>query len=313
MALSWTLKILSGPLQGKIFPVHHHGVVIGRVGEHAGEKDSVGGAVSIEEDVRVEIVYSKVIDTFFLKILTASADVRINDLLPLARQPLNDGDQIKIGATIMVFESPTLVAEPLDEPNSKCQKREDQYKPIVVPLDSSASPVHSPATTGYSRKEVKECSRRGAEVERSHRTRSALGVLSLILAMAFFVVWKFNGQRLVSIRSSERSDESGRLPASVPSNEPIPSVVNTLLAKCETDPGFCYFTGMAYIKNNSLQAGRVFLTKSCSLQHGPGCEAIGEIYLKDAGVAQSREMAIEHLKRACELKVLSACNRLKDL
>jgi TPR repeat protein len=89
----------------------------------------------------------------------------------------------------------------------------------------------------------------------------------------------------------------------------------TLLGKaCDGGAGgACTSVGLGAMKSGDTQTAVAKFIKACEAKDGLGCASLGAMYLHGNGVDKDLEKAKPLLKKACDLKVEVACDKLKEI
>jgi len=77
--------------------------------------------------------------------------------------------------------------------------------------------------------------------------------------------------------------------------------------------GACTALGMAAMKNGDSVVAVDRLTKACDANDGMGCASLGAMYLHGKGVDKDHGKAKPLLKKACDLQVAVACEKLGEI
>lgn len=82
------------------------------------------------------------------------------------------------------------------------------------------------------------------------------------------------------------------------------------------DDTSCFLADLYYLGKGvqkELNRAATLLAKSCELEYGYGCLALGAMYEYGGDVKQNRSKAKELYGKACDLGVQSGCDSYKEL
>jgi TPR repeat protein len=77
--------------------------------------------------------------------------------------------------------------------------------------------------------------------------------------------------------------------------------------------GACTASGMAAMKNGNPAVAVEWFSKACDANDGMGCASLGAMYLHGKGVDKDLGKAKPLLKKACDLQVAVACEKLEGI